>query len=214
MEILANRLIKSFRYSKVYYKFKKPNISCSKFSSLSNFNKEVYRYFDHKKLSSKVLITSVGLLLSGLLVSYNQKEISHSDFPPQDLEALNNFKKILREDQIDTDIEERLARAKPWNSYHSSEISPLCILYPETTEDVGNILKVCYEFNIPVIPFGGGTSIEGHTIFLKSTSQITPISIDLNRMTSIVEFNKDDLDITVQAGLGDSFLKLKSKIKL
>lgn len=119
---------------------------------------------------------------------------------------------ILKPDQVERDLAEREQRAKPWNSYHYSKFVPSCILYPESTEDVSNILKVCNNLKVPVVAFGGGTSIEGQTLFMNPDSDVS-VSLDFNRMTSVVEFNEEDLDITVQPGLGyiqlNDFLRSK-----
>ena len=125
---------------------------------------------------------------------------------------MSRFIAVLKDDQIESDIEERRQRAKPWNSYHTSKDIPLCILYPESTDDVSRIMTICNELCVPVVAYGGGTSLEGHTLPV-STSFSGPISLDFSRMNSIVEFHEDDLDITVQAGLGyvqlNDFLRSK-----
>ena len=48
-----------------------------------------------------------------------------------------------------------------------------------------------------MVPFGGGTSLEGQTLTCQGG-----VSLDMNRMTKIIEVNEKDLDCTVQAGLG------------
>jgi D-lactate dehydrogenase (cytochrome) len=52
---------------------------------------------------------------------------------------------------------------------------------------------------LQVVPFGGGTSLEGHTLVAKSSGTL---SLDFAQMQRIVEFNNDDMDVTVQPGLG------------
>jgi hypothetical protein len=91
----------------------------------------------------------------------------------------------LKADQIETNRDELLARGKPWNSYHSSDRSPDIIVYPESTQDVSNILRICNQYQFPVIAFGGGTSIEGHTLALKGG-----LSLDLNRMKRIIALHE------------------------
>ena len=44
-------------------------------------------------------------------------------------------------------------------------VLPLGIAFPETTEEVSKIVKICYENSIPIIPFGTGTSLEGHVLW-------------------------------------------------
>lgn len=71
------------------------------------------------------------------------------------------------------------------------------LVYPESTEDVSKIVKVCNDFHFPIVPFGGGTSIEGHTLALQGG-----LSLDMNRMKAILALNEKDLDIHLQAGVG------------
>jgi hypothetical protein len=105
--------------------------------------------------------------------------------------------KFLNEDQIDSDEEECIQRGKPWNSYHKVENHPRLILLPESTEQVSKIVKLCNKYQIPLVPFGGGTSLEGHTLTLQGG-----VSLDFNQMKKVVELNEDDLDVRVEAGLG------------
>ena len=87
-----------------------------------------------------------------------------------------------------------------FNTHHPSpEQRPRIILFPHTTEEVSKILKICHDNNLPVVPFSGGTSLEGHFLPTRIGDTIT---VDLSKyMNSIVKFDKLDLDITVQAGL-------------
>ena len=57
-------------------------------------------------------------------------------------------------------------------------------------------MRVCSEANIPVIPFGTGTSLEGHIQALHGG-----ISLDLSEMNEVLEVNEEDLDCRVQAGV-------------
>ena len=77
---------------------------------------------------------------------------------------LSELKERLKPEQIELDIEECKLRAKPWNSYHRLDKFPRAVVYPETTEDVSFVVKTCNKYRIPIIPFGGGTSIEGQTL--------------------------------------------------
>lgn len=99
--------------------------------------------------------------------------------------------------QVEVDPEECEMRAKPWNSYHQIKNHPDVIVTPYNTEDVSKIVKLCYKYDIPIVPFGGGTSLEGQTL-----SPEGGCSLDLNKMREIVELNEVDLDVTVQAGIG------------
>lgn len=73
---------------------------------------------------------------------------------------------------------------------------PVAVIFAESTEDVSAVLKECHIARVPVVAFGAGTSVEGHV-----TPPEHAISLDLSRMTAIVELNAEDLDCRVQAGL-------------
>jgi D-lactate dehydrogenase (cytochrome) len=112
---------------------------------------------------------------------------------------LRDIRSVLPEHAIETDVEELKARSRQWNSYHQIDNYPKVILSPENTEHVSKIMSLCFKYAIPVIPFGGGTSIEGQTL---SPDKGVSISLDFNQMKKIIEFHPQDLDIKVQAGLG------------
>ncbi|KXV21772.1 FAD-binding oxidoreductase [Gluconobacter japonicus] len=73
---------------------------------------------------------------------------------------------------------------------------PAAVIFAESTEDVSAVLKECHIARVPVVAFGAGTSVEGHV-----TPPEHAISLDLSRMTAIVELNAEDLDCRVHAGL-------------
>ncbi|CAN6656818.1 D-lactate dehydrogenase [cytochrome] 1, mitochondrial [Trichomonascus vanleenenianus] len=83
-----------------------------------------------------------------------------------------------------------------FGTYHSAE-SPNIIVYPESTEQVSAIMKVAHKYSIPVIPFSGGTSLEGHFAAVREG-----ICIDFARMNNIVAVHPGDLDVVVQPGVG------------
>jgi D-lactate dehydrogenase (cytochrome) len=108
--------------------------------------------------------------------------------------------------QVDVSPEECEARGKPWNSYHKEDNYPDVIVTPHNTEDVSKIVKLCYKYDIPIVPFGGGTSLEGQTLAPKGGC-----SVDFNKMKEIIELNEVDLDVTVQAGIG--YIELNEILK-
>ena len=80
-------------------------------------------------------------------------------------------------------------------SYHRSP-PPDAVCYPESTEDVVAIVKLCARHRVPLIPFGAGSSLEGHVDAVRGG-----ISMDMRLMNKILAVNADDLDATVQAGV-------------
>lgn len=73
---------------------------------------------------------------------------------------------------------------------------PDAVCFPLSTEEVSEIVRLCYEHQMPVIPFGAGSSLEGH-VFAPHGG----VSVDLSRMDKILRVSVDDLDCTVQAGV-------------
>ena len=80
-------------------------------------------------------------------------------------------------------------------SYHEPHL-PDVVVYPESTAEVSAVLAYANDAGIPVVPFGAGTSLEGHVIPLHGG-----ISLDLTRMSRILALRSDDLTATVQAGV-------------
>ena len=81
-------------------------------------------------------------------------------------------------------------------SWHVPENIPDAITYPENTNEVSKIISFAYKKNIPVIPFGTGTALEGHTHALKGG-----ITINSSNMNQVIELNNADMDCRVQAGI-------------
>ena len=80
-------------------------------------------------------------------------------------------------------------------SYHTPH-PPDVVVFAESTEEVAGIVKACARRRVPVIPFGAGTSLEGHVAALQGG-----VCIDLGRMDRVVAVNPEDMDATVQAGV-------------
>jgi D-lactate dehydrogenase (cytochrome) len=74
---------------------------------------------------------------------------------------------------------------------------PKLIVYPGSTEEVSGVMKIAHRYRIPIVPFTGGTSLEGQ--FFATRAGIT---LDLARLDKIVTFNEKDLDVTVQPAVG------------
>lgn len=73
---------------------------------------------------------------------------------------------------------------------------PDAVCYPLSTEEVSAIIKLCSRHRTPIIPFGAGSSLEGH-IFAPQGG----VSVDLSRMNKILRVSADDLDCTLEAGV-------------
>jgi len=77
-----------------------------------------------------------------------------------------------------------------------SALPPDLVCFPNSNEEVAAVVRLCAEHKVPIVPFGTGTSLEGHVLALKGG-----VSIDVSHMNDILEFNAEDLDCRVQAGV-------------
>lgn len=85
-----------------------------------------------------------------------------------------------------------------WSTHILSESErPFMILYPENTEEVSAIMKICHKRRIPVTGYSGGTSLEGHFAPTRGG-----VCVDFGRMDKIVKLHKDDMDVVVQPAVG------------
>jgi D-lactate dehydrogenase (cytochrome) len=73
---------------------------------------------------------------------------------------------------------------------------PDAVVFPDSTAEVAEIVRICAEHDVPVIPFGTGTSLEGHV-----NAPAGGISVDMSRMDRILEVHAEDLDVVVQPGV-------------
>ena len=78
---------------------------------------------------------------------------------------------------------------------HESEL-PDGVLFASNKNDVSDAVKMCNDFRCPIIPFGVGSSFEGHV-----NAPFGGLSIDLNNMNEILNVYQDDLLVTVQPGV-------------
>lgn len=73
---------------------------------------------------------------------------------------------------------------------------PEVVVFCESTEDVADVVKLADQYAVPVIPFGVGSSLEGHLLAVQGG-----VSIDLGRMNRVIAVQPEDLTVTVQAGV-------------
>jgi len=70
------------------------------------------------------------------------------------------------------------------------------VVFPETNEEVSQILKLCNKHKVPIVPFGTGTSLEGHVV-----GNENGITISLEKMNKVLSVNAEDFDCRVQANV-------------
>ena len=80
-------------------------------------------------------------------------------------------------------------------SWHPDAL-PDAVIFPETTEQVSEIVKICAAESCPITPWGVGTSLEGHALAVQGG-----ISLDLCRMSRVLEVHQEDMDAVVKPGI-------------
>jgi D-lactate dehydrogenase (cytochrome) len=80
-------------------------------------------------------------------------------------------------------------------SYHPAAL-PDVVCFPHSTEEVSAILKISAKYGVPVIPFGGGTSMEAQVNAIHGG-----ITLDMREMNKILQISTQDLQATVEAGV-------------
>ncbi|MED1952068.1 FAD-binding oxidoreductase [Brevibacillus centrosporus] len=107
---------------------------------------------------------------------------------------LEDLKKITADDRATTN--ETMLEQHSKDESHHTPVLPDVVVFPTTKEEVSAILKYANEHRIPVVPFGVGSSLEGHCIPLKGG-----ISIDFQQMNQVIEVRPDDFLVRVQPGV-------------
>ena len=74
--------------------------------------------------------------------------------------------------------------------------APDAVAFIENTGEVQKVVSICGKYNVPIIPFGTGTSLEGHI-----SAPLGGVSVDVSAMNAVLEVNEADLDCRVEAGV-------------
>jgi D-lactate dehydrogenase (cytochrome) len=105
-------------------------------------------------------------------------------------------------EQIRALLGDRLSTAMPLREQHGKDQTyhpgapPDAVAFPHSTDEVSAIVQICAAQRVPVIPYGTGTSLEGHIAALRGG-----VTLDLQQMNQVLEVNAEDLDCLVQAGV-------------
>ncbi|KAF7425936.1 hypothetical protein PC9H_008298 [Pleurotus ostreatus] len=99
------------------------------------------------------------------------------------------------EAQVSTDPEELERHGFSMYDYHPSAFHNV-VVYPRSTEDVVKIVNIARKYLMPVIPYSGGTSVEGHT----RGHSTGGICVDMSQMDAIIEIHEQDSDLVCQPG--------------
>ncbi len=73
---------------------------------------------------------------------------------------------------------------------------PAAVVFAQSTADVADAVRLAGQFKVPVIPFGVGSSLEGHLLAVQGG-----ISLDVSRMNQVLHINAEDLTVTLQPGV-------------
>jgi len=79
---------------------------------------------------------------------------------------------------------------------HFAPMPPDAVVYPESTQEVSEIAKLCSAAGLPLIGWGAGTSLEGHAIAPRGG-----VTVDFNRMNKVLDITPEDMVASVQPGI-------------
>ncbi len=80
-------------------------------------------------------------------------------------------------------------------SYHAPHV-PDAVFFATSVEDISDVVRRCAAARVPMVPFGAGSSLEGHVLAVRGG-----VALDLTRMTRVRRLSVEDMDVTVEAGL-------------
>ena len=121
--------------------------------------------------------------------------------PPECVRPRRPFPAALLE-ALTAALGERVSTAQAVREHHGRDESPFdpvlpdAVVFAEHTEDVQTAVKLCAQYDVPVIAYGNGSSLEGHLLAVEGG-----VSIDLSRMSNVLSIHAEDLTATVQAGV-------------
>src|SRR3977135_322030 len=97
---------------------------------------------------------------------------------------------------------ERVSTSAAVREHHGKDESyfpiapPDAVVFPHSTEEVRDVVNICRRHRVPMIPYGVGTSLEGHILAVQGG-----VTIDLSQMNEVLALHQEDLDAVVQAGV-------------
>lgn len=120
--------------------------------------------------------------------------VSSSAANVQSLEHTLSELQVLLGSRVTTSLIQREHHSHG-ESYHKASLPDL-VCFPKETREVAEIMRVSARHGVPVIPFGAGTSVEGHVNAIHGG-----ITIDMREMNKILRISVEDCDATVEAGV-------------
>ncbi|KAJ9540493.1 hypothetical protein OSB04_026999 [Centaurea solstitialis] len=105
--------------------------------------------------------------------------------------------KAICQDNMTLDYDERYFHGKPQYSFHKAVNIPDVVVFPRSEDEVSKIVRSCNKHKVPIVPYGGATSIEGHTL-----SPNGGVCIDMTLMKGVKALHVEDMDVVVEPGIG------------
>lgn len=105
-------------------------------------------------------------------------------------------------DALRADFAERCSTALAVRQQHGRDESvfdvppPQAVVFAESEAEVARVVALCAEHGVPLIPYGAGSSLEGHLLAVRGG-----ISLDVSRMNRVLRIDAEDLTVTVQPGV-------------
>lgn len=121
-------------------------------------------------------------------------------------QAVEELQDALSEDAISVDESDLESHGYSEWSTSNTDTTPIAVVRPTTSEQVSMIAKICTKYRVPMVPYGGGSSVEGNF-----SAPYSGVCIDLTAMDQIVAFNSQDMDVVVQPGV--NWVDLNESIK-
>lgn len=82
------------------------------------------------------------------------------------------------------------------NEAYFTPVSPDAVVYPRSTQEVVDIVRICADEGCPIVPWGVGTSLEGHALAIKGG-----VTLNMSEMNAVLQINQQDMDAVVQPGV-------------
>ncbi|WP_373863155.1 FAD-binding oxidoreductase, partial [Burkholderia multivorans] len=97
---------------------------------------------------------------------------------------------------------ERVSVADAVRAHHGRDESPFdpqlpdAVVFAHSVDDVREVVSLCALYGVPLIPYGAGSSLEGHLLAVRGG-----VSLDLSEMNRVLSINAEDLTVTVEPGI-------------
>ncbi|KAI0755394.1 FAD-linked oxidase-like protein [Daedaleopsis nitida] len=158
-----------------------------------------------------MLAFAAGSILSGAVAYYAASqgiadaernrasaELNNQYGSPEDFKrAIGELRAAFEdEDAVTTDAAHLEEHGFSENDYHPGSW-PSVVVYPASTEDVVKVVKTAVNYRMPVIPYSGATSLEGHF----RAPSVGGICVDMSKMDRIIEIHEADSDVICQPGI-------------